>query len=98
VVSIKNNPSRRLIRKTARVLRLGGEAAVGLRLRVEGRATIILDESIAHLPSHLDGQNRIARAVLVVVGDGLGAAVAAREDGRAQDGDGADVVGAGARP
>ena len=98
VVAVKDNPGDGLVGQAATVLRLGGTATVGLGLRRETVASVVLDKAVTHLTALGNAEDRVAGAVLVVVGYGLGAAVAAAEDSAREHRNGTHVVGTRARP
>jgi len=91
-----DNPGHRVSLLAALVHRLDRGSAIGLGFGRDGRAAVIADEAVAHLAASGNVEDRVGGAVLAVVSDGVGAALAAAELTSGENGNSADHLGAGA--
>jgi len=96
VVAVVNDPRQRVSILAPGVLRQDRVAATGRRLRRRLLAAVGGNKLVADLAAHGDVEDRVAGAVLSVVGDRLGSTGATAQLCARDDGYGTDHVGAGA--
>lgn len=90
MIATVNNPRNRIPLPAALIHRLDRVLSVGLRLRVDGRAPVVLHKPIPQLPAAGNVEDRIRSAVLTVESNRGVSSVAAAQLATGDDGDSTD--------